>query len=147
IGGTEAGTIDIFDFKQNPGPMLASINLPQVTGHMNPEDIEIRALAVHDNLIFAASSWGNENSRGPELPSFFVLQINDNQNNNSAPIRLAEASQNLEQMAQVSDITMTAPAWFTGLALVRSVQLEGGLNEILADLRKRPSIKETKEEK
>jgi hypothetical protein len=55
---------------------LASLNLRQVTGHTGIEDIEIRALwADHlDTLIFAGSSWGNDQSRGPLLPSFFVLE-------------------------------------------------------------------------
>jgi len=39
------------------------------------EDIEIRALWTDnvDNLVFAGSTWGNDQSRSPSLPAFFVL--------------------------------------------------------------------------
>src|SRR6266446_1644814 len=67
IAGNEAGLIDVFDLSSNPSPLVSSINLPQVTGHTRPEDIEIRALwrDGNDNLIFAGSSWGNDATRGP----------------------------------------------------------------------------------
>jgi hypothetical protein len=29
----------------------------------------------HDNLVFAASSGGNASSKGPTLPTFFVLEL------------------------------------------------------------------------
>jgi len=77
IAGNEAGQIDLFDLGQNPSPLVSSVSLPQLTGHTNPEDVEIRAVWTdrHDNLIFAGSSWGNDRSRGPFLPSFFFLEL------------------------------------------------------------------------
>ncbi len=77
IAGNEGGQVVIFDLSQNPSPLVSSVDLRQLTGHTNPEDIEIRALWMdnHDNLVFAGSSWGNDQSRGPSLPSFFVLEL------------------------------------------------------------------------
>lgn len=77
IAGNEGGQTDVFDLRQNPSPLLSSIDLRQLTGHTRSEDIEIRALWKDnlDNLIFAGSSWGNDQSRGPSLPSFFVLEL------------------------------------------------------------------------
>jgi hypothetical protein len=77
IAGNEGGQVDVFDLRQNPSPLLSSIDLRQLTGHTGSEDIEIRALWKDnlDNLIFAGSSWGNDQSRGPSLPSFFVLEL------------------------------------------------------------------------
>jgi hypothetical protein len=48
-----------------------------MAGHTGIEDIEIRALWKDnvDDLVFAGSSWGNDQSRGPTLPSFFVLEL------------------------------------------------------------------------
>jgi hypothetical protein len=76
IAGSEAGNVDVFDIAANPSPLLATLNLRQLTGHTGSEDIEIRALWADnvDNLIFAGSSWGNDQSRGPLLPSLFVLE-------------------------------------------------------------------------
>ena len=76
IAGSEAGYVDIFDLAANPSPMLATLDLRQITGHTLPDDIEIRALWADglDNLIFAGSSWGNDQTRTPSLPSFFVLE-------------------------------------------------------------------------
>src|SRR6266550_198444 len=76
IAGNEGGIVDAFDRASNPSSLLATLNLRQETGHTGIEDIEIRALwADHlDTLIFAGSSWGNDLSRGPLLPSFFVLE-------------------------------------------------------------------------
>lgn len=78
IAGNEGGQVDVFDLRQNPSPLISSLNLRQLTGHTGSEDIEIRALWKDnlDNLIFAGSSWGNDQSRGPSLPSFFVLELN-----------------------------------------------------------------------
>jgi hypothetical protein len=77
VVGTESGRVDLFDLGQNPSPHLDGVNLRTLTGHTGAEDIEIRALWMdnRDNLIFAASSWGNDQSRGPTLPSFFVLEL------------------------------------------------------------------------
>jgi hypothetical protein len=77
VAGNEGGQVDVFDLSQNPSLLVSSADLRQLTGHTNPEDVEIRALWTdrHDNLIFAGSSWGNEQSRGPFLPSLFVLEL------------------------------------------------------------------------
>ena len=77
IAGNEGGQIDVFDLRKSPAPLISSGDLRQLTGHTGTEDIEIRALWKDnlDNLIFAGSSWGNEQSRGPSLPSFFVLKL------------------------------------------------------------------------
>jgi hypothetical protein len=77
IAGNENGRVDLFDLRQNPSPLISSVDLRQLTGHTGREDIEIRALWIDklDNLIFAGSSWGNDQSRGPTLPSFFVLEL------------------------------------------------------------------------
>jgi hypothetical protein len=76
IAGNELGNVDLFDFANNPSLLVATSDLRQLTGHTGGEDIEIRALWADnvDNLIFAGSSWGNDQSRGPLLPSFFVLE-------------------------------------------------------------------------
>jgi hypothetical protein len=41
------------------------------------EDIKIRALRVDDfdGLVFAGRRWGNEQPRGPDLPSFFAIEM------------------------------------------------------------------------
>jgi hypothetical protein len=76
FAGNEAGTVDLVDLYRDGFPIAASIDLRQATGHNDAEDIEIRAVWVDDvdGLIFAGSSWGNDQSRGPDLPSFFVLE-------------------------------------------------------------------------
>jgi hypothetical protein len=77
VAGTESGQVYQFEVGQNPAVAISSVNLRQLTGHNGSEDIEIRALwADHrDGLIFAGSSWGNDQSRRPDLPSFFVLEL------------------------------------------------------------------------
>lgn len=77
IAGNEGGQVDVFDLSRTPSPLVSTIDLRAVTGHTGSEDIEIRALWTDgsDNLIFAGSSWGNEQSRRPSLPSFFVLEL------------------------------------------------------------------------
>lgn len=77
IAGNECGNIDVFDLGQRAAPMVATLDLRQVTGHTGGEDIEIRALWSDglDGLIFAASSWGNDQSRSPSLPSVFALEL------------------------------------------------------------------------
>jgi hypothetical protein len=76
MAGNESGLVDAFDMASNPSSLVATLNLRQLTGHTGIEDIEIRALWADnlDDLIFAGSSWGNDQSRGPLLPSFFVLE-------------------------------------------------------------------------
>jgi len=77
IAGNEGGQVDAFDLSRTPSSLVSSLNLRAVTGHTGSEDIEIRALWNDnvDNLIFAGSSWGNEQSRRSSLPSFFVLEL------------------------------------------------------------------------
>ena len=77
VAGTETGTVDLFDISDISSPVhLSGVNLRTATGHTGNEDIEIRSLWVDKNgKIYAGSSWGNDQSRGPTLPSFFVLRI------------------------------------------------------------------------
>ncbi|HUF94110.1 MAG TPA: Calx-beta domain-containing protein [Candidatus Limnocylindria bacterium] len=75
--GTEAGTVEVWDIGRRPAPVVARVDLRALTGHTGIEDIEVRALWFDevDNLLFAGSSWGNDQSRSPALPAFFVLQL------------------------------------------------------------------------
>lgn len=75
--GTESGQVHAYEFDQGRLDFRSSLDLRLATGHTGSEDIEIRALWVddHDELVFAASSWGNDQSRRPELPSLFVLEM------------------------------------------------------------------------
>jgi hypothetical protein len=77
VGGSESGSVDLYRNDAGMYNLIGSINLPLQTGFTRPEDIEIRALWVDglDNLIFAASSWGNDHTRGPNLPSLFIVEI------------------------------------------------------------------------
>lgn len=77
IAGNEAGLVQIFDLSRQYAPLVSEIRLREATGHTGIEDIEIRAIWMdgYDNLIFGGSSWGNDQSRGPSLPSFFVLEL------------------------------------------------------------------------
>jgi hypothetical protein len=77
VGGSESGSVDLYKNEAGLYNLIGSVNLRLQTGLMRPEDIEIRALWVDglDNLVFAASSWGNDDTRGPDLPSFFILEI------------------------------------------------------------------------
>jgi hypothetical protein len=77
IVGTEAGTVEVWDIGRRPAPVVARLNLRTVTGHTGVEDIEVRALWFDevDGLLFAGSSWGNDQSRSSTLPAFFVLQL------------------------------------------------------------------------
>lgn len=72
--GMETGEIGFFDSRNH---LVQKLNLRTITGHTGIEDIEIRALWADglDDLVFAASSWGNNDSRGPTLPAFFVLRL------------------------------------------------------------------------
>ncbi|MGZ4797994.1 MAG: hypothetical protein ACXVL8_00290 [Acidimicrobiia bacterium] len=74
VAGTERGTVALRSLPS--GKLLADLDLRALTGHTGVEDIEIRSLWIdwRDGLIFAGSSWGNDQSRSPELPSFFVLE-------------------------------------------------------------------------
>jgi hypothetical protein len=77
VGGSETGLVDLYTYDGREYNLIDSSNLGSLTGFEHPEDIEIRSLWVDglDNLIFAGSSWGNDNSRRPGLPSFFILEI------------------------------------------------------------------------
>jgi hypothetical protein len=74
--GDEAGAVALWDVSRPNPVQIARVDLREETGHTAPEAIEIRALwtDAHDRLIFAGSSWGNDQIRGPALPSFFVLE-------------------------------------------------------------------------
>ncbi len=73
IIGTEAG--HVLRVRAGTESIEADVDLRRETGHLGSEDIEIRAVWAdgHDDFVFAGSSWGNAQSRGPTLPSFFVL--------------------------------------------------------------------------
>jgi hypothetical protein len=75
--GDEAGKFALYNFGTKAITLQSSLDLPQLTGHTNPEDIEIRGLWADgtDNLVFAASSWGND-TRTADLPSLMILQLN-----------------------------------------------------------------------
>ena len=77
IVGTEAGTVEVWDIGRRPAPVVARVDLRALTGHTGVEDIEVRALWLDevDGLLFAGSSWGNDQSRSPALPAFFVLEL------------------------------------------------------------------------
>jgi hypothetical protein len=77
VVGTEAGQVEVWDISRRPAPVVARADLRALTGHTGVEDIEVRALWFDevDNLLFAGSSWGNDQSRSPALPAFFVLQL------------------------------------------------------------------------
>ena len=77
IAGNEDGQIGLYDINSKPALILDRINLRVKTNNPNPEDIEVRALWAddHDDFVFAASTWGNDQTRRPELPSFFVLNL------------------------------------------------------------------------
>lgn len=79
VGGSESGAVDLYAFNRTAYHLISTADLPALTGFDQPEDIEIRALWVDglDNLVIAASSWGNGQSRGPSLPSMFFLEIRD----------------------------------------------------------------------
>ena len=74
ITGTESGRVIAYKGSSIP---VSNISLREMTGHTGSEDIEIRALYADsiDGYIFAASSWGNDTSRTPELPSLFILEL------------------------------------------------------------------------
>jgi hypothetical protein len=78
VGGSERGGIDLYALGQSGYQLNNSIDLPAITGFNGPEDIEIRGLWADgiDNLVFAASSGGNDQSRARGgVPTFFVLAI------------------------------------------------------------------------
>lgn len=74
VVGTELGTVLRYD---SSNTLVASVDLRAATGHTGSEDIEIRSVFVEGGFVFAASSWGNDVSRSPALPNFFVLRLPD----------------------------------------------------------------------
>ncbi|MGH7498434.1 MAG: hypothetical protein ACREOQ_07635, partial [Gemmatimonadales bacterium] len=72
--GLETGEIGFYDSQND---LVQRLNLRTFTGHTGSEDIEIRSLWADgfDDLVFAGSDWGNESSRSPTLPAFFVLRL------------------------------------------------------------------------
>jgi len=77
VAGNETGSVDLYGQDKSGYQLINSVNLRTLTGFTGVEDIDIRALWVDgiDNLVFAGSSWGNDTSRSPALPSLFVLEI------------------------------------------------------------------------
>jgi hypothetical protein len=77
VGASEGGAVDLYAFDKAGYQFIDSVDLPAATGFTGPEDIEIRALWIDgiDNLVFAASSWGNDRSRAAIRPSLLVLEI------------------------------------------------------------------------
>ena len=75
--GDEAGKVGLYRYSASSTQKLTELNLRELTGNNGSEDIEIRSIWIdgYDNLVFAASSWGNDESRSPELPSVFILEI------------------------------------------------------------------------
>lgn len=71
VAGTEAGTVEAFDFGR-AGLLVDRIDLKTVTGFNGGDDIEIRSVQVDDwqDMVFAGSSHNN-----PNAPSFFVFRL------------------------------------------------------------------------
>jgi hypothetical protein len=77
VAGSESGVVDLYTVAARGHELASSADLRSITGFTGPEDVEIRALWVDglDGLVFAASSWGNDLTRSPQLPSLFILEI------------------------------------------------------------------------
>jgi hypothetical protein len=77
IEGDEYGRVQVWDLAANPPRLLDYADLRVLTGHTGSEDIEIRGVWTDsiDNLVFAGSDWGNNQSRSASLPAFFVLEL------------------------------------------------------------------------
>jgi hypothetical protein len=77
VAGNETGSVDLYGQDKTGYQLINSVNLKALTGFTGVDDIEIRALWVDgiDNLVFAGSSWGNDYTRSPALPSLFVLEL------------------------------------------------------------------------
>jgi hypothetical protein len=74
VTGMETGSVDYFGLDNH---LIKQVDLRLLTGHTGGDDIEIRSVWADglDDLVFAGSSWGNDATRGPTLPSFFVLRL------------------------------------------------------------------------
>jgi hypothetical protein len=74
VSGMETGSVDYFG---QDNRLIKQVDLRLLTGHTGGDDIEIRSVWADglDDLVFAGSSWGNDATRGPTLPSFFVLRL------------------------------------------------------------------------
>jgi hypothetical protein len=95
VVGTEYGTVEVWDIGRRPAPVVARVDLRALTGNTGVEDIEVRALWFDevDNLLFAGSSWGNDQSRSPALPAFFALQlVTDEPTLSIADVRVTEGA-------------------------------------------------------
>jgi hypothetical protein len=74
IVGSELGIAELYNRKSKH---VDALELKSLTGYTGSEDIELRSLWADgkDNLVFAASSWGNDSSRNASLPSLFILEF------------------------------------------------------------------------
>jgi PQQ-like domain len=77
VAGTEGGSVDLYSLNDDEYNPVNTVDLRIATGFTGPEDIEIRSIWVDglDNLIIAASSWGNDSTRSSNLPSVFILEL------------------------------------------------------------------------
>jgi hypothetical protein len=77
VAGTESGSVDLYSLNYDAYNPVDTVDLRTTTGFTGPEDIEIRSIWADglDNLIIAASSWGNDSTRSPNLPSVFILEL------------------------------------------------------------------------
>ncbi len=76
--GDESGKVSLYKFSATSIQNVKTLDLRQLTNNTGGEDIEIRSVwsDSYDNLVFAASSWGNSTTQSPTLPSLFVLETN-----------------------------------------------------------------------
>ncbi len=78
IVGSESGKVSLYKFSSTLIQQQKTLDLRTLTNHNGAEDIEIRSVWSdnYDNLVFAASSWGNTSTQSNSLPSLFVLETN-----------------------------------------------------------------------
>jgi hypothetical protein len=124
VVGTEAGQVEVWDIGRRPAPVVARADLRALTGHTGIEDIEVRSLWFDevDSLLFAGSSWGNDQSRSPALPAFFVLQLATGEPTLSlADVRVTEGGS--ATTAATFTATLSAP---TGETVTVDVETSNG---------------------
>ncbi len=76
--GDELGKVSLYKLSNSSATKLKTVDLRQLTNNTGSEDIEIRSVWSdgYDNLVFAASSWGNTTTQNASLPSVFILEAN-----------------------------------------------------------------------